>query len=291
MGVKVSFQIGNRRHVGRNADQAATTEFVNALGAEVRRKAADNVSVNVQKLRTRLDAQIKQSIGRGMTFAARNLMGIKSGIDDKNETTNIVVDWADDQRNFLVDPRTSAVKAMKQPQYLEWKPLAPRTIAEKSKRGMSRENARKFFIDSKALQSEVLGLAKTVTQKTGTVQILYKRDETTRSFSPLAATAQSRRVGQLRLKFLPNIPVRAMTGLQNANFGANNPNMLFESSLGLSSESVKKLQGHYISHRPLLQPVFTYWILNRIPRIVAGAIAQSITDVRDIDRRNAGRNF
>jgi hypothetical protein len=54
----------------------------------------------------------------------------------------------------------------------------------------------------------------------------------------------------------------------------------FEESLPMSRASKEKLkgwsQGGRSVHRPLLQPILTYWLLNKTPSLIQTAISRSL---------------
>lgn len=290
-GVKVSFKVGNRRGVlGQDFD--AQNAFVDALGEEANRKAGANFEVDVPRLQRVLDTRIKASLKQAVTFAAMNMVGVKSNVNTtgRADPTRIVFNMGSDLGEGgegtkpIINPSAQLIEDFGAQGFeLEWLALSRRTIIKKSTplggrtyRGTSpREEAKKFFTHTGSLQKEIKALADTVTQQTGTVKIYYAKSNTAKSVRSMQNQTRVR-VGQLQLRFLPSLPIRTLKGFLAEDPTYTDGTTAFEKSLGLSKSSLVKLQGVEGYHRPLLQPVFSYWMLTRIPQLVGTAISKAI---------------
>jgi hypothetical protein len=282
-GVKVTFKVGNRRGVG-NKDVFAQESFVEAMEEEAGRSLSSGFQVDVPRLQRVLDTRISASLKQAVTFAAMNMMGVKSQMaDNKGVSTKILFNLGEERglegegELPIFNASKSLTKALPFSAELEWQALARATIIKKSggKIGRAADQARKYFIHTGSLQKEIRALAKDVVARTGTVKVYYAKGETTKSLRVMQN--QSRvRVGQLQLRFLPKIPIRTLPGFLKERPDHTDPTVAFERTLGLSKDTLTKLQGVQDHHRPLLQPVFSYWMLTRIPRLVGAAISNSI---------------
>lgn len=298
MGVKVTFQIGGRRGLVRNSDSESQSDFVNALGKEVVKKAADNIGVDVRRLENVLQLRVKRSLENAMNVAVNNLMGTKSAMSTrlpnqakelkartKAPPTKIFFDLGDNELPS-VNPSKKSINEMVNSSYVEWSALSQRTIIKKSEGGKAgkgttpREEARRYFIHTGALKKELQGIAKSITTKTGTVKIDYIKEDA-KTFSVYRGRAKKVKVGRMRIRFLPKLQIKNLGGFLSGDPADDfDPRMLFERSLGISEGSLEKLQGRGLAHRPLLQPIFSFWALNRIPKLVASSIASSFLTQR-----------
>lgn len=284
-GVKVTFKVGNRRGV-MNLDEAAQESFVDAMGEEVDRKAGSNFEVDVPRMQRVLNTRIQASLKQAITFAAMNMIGVKSNVNTKGRAapTDIVFNMGPELglegegSRPLFNPSAALREVFGSDGLtLQWQALSRRTIIKKSGSAnrQARDQARKFFHHTGTLQREIKDLAANVVNRTGTVKIYYAKNAATKT--PAIMQRQRRvRVGQLQLRFLPGIPIRTLKGFLADNPSYTDGTTSFERSLGLSKDTLMKLQGKDGYHRPLLQPVFSYWMLTRIPKLVGAAISNSI---------------
>jgi hypothetical protein len=290
-GVKVTFKVGNRRGV-MNQDVDAQNSFVDAMGDETTRKASVNFEVDVPRLQRVLDTRISASLKQAVTFAAMNMIGVKSNVNTQGraDPTKILFNMGEDRGDQgegdkpLINPSSGLAKVFGSQGFeLQWAALSRRTIMKKSTpiggrsyRGTSpREEAKKFFTHTGSLQREIKNLAADVVGRTGSVKVYYAKGENTKSLRIMQNQTRVR-VGQLQLRFLPKVPIRTLKGFLTEDPTYTDGTTAFEKSLGLSPAALVKLQGIEGYHRPLLQPVFSYWMLTRIPSLVGTAISNSI---------------
>ncbi|KQS84257.1 hypothetical protein [Rhizobium sp. Leaf383] len=290
-GVNVTFKVGNRRGVMKN-DVDAQSSFVEAMGEETNRKASANISVDVPRLQRVLDTRIRNSLGQAVMFAAMNMVGVKSNTTmDKNTRaapTRVLFNMGSDRGLGgegdlpLINPSAGLTQVFGSQGFeLQWQALSRRTIMKKSAGGKAtkgttpREQATKFFVHTGSLQKEIKALAQNVVDRTGTVKIFYAKSATAKSLR-VVNNQRRIRVGRLQLRFMPKVPIRTLKGFLTEDPATTDPSMAFEKSLGLSPDALMKLQGVEGYQRPLLQPVFSYWMLTRIPRLVGTAISNAI---------------
>lgn len=285
MVVKVTFKVGNRRGV-MNQDVDVQGAFVQAMGEETLRKAGANFQVDVPRLQRVLDTRIRASLKQAVTFAAMNMMGVKSNINTQGraDPTSILFNMGNERGlegegdRPIFNPSSALAKVFGDQGFqLQWQALSRRTIMKKSGSAnrQARDQARKFFVHTGSLQKEIRGLADNVVNRTGTVRIYYAKGDMTKS-PRIMANQRRVRVGQLQLRFLPGVPIRTLKGFLTEDPTYTDGSTAFEKSMGLSKDALIKLQGVEGYHRPLLQPVFSYWMLTRIPRLVGTAISNAI---------------
>lgn len=288
-GVKISFRVGNRRGVMNN-DIDAQSAFMEAMGDEVTKKAAENFEVDVPRMQRVLDTRISQSLKQAVTFAAMNMIGVKSNVNTQGraDPTKIAFNMGGDvglegegNRPFI-NPSAATLKDFTTYD-MEWAALSRRTIMKKSvpiggrsyKGTSPRNEATRFFKHTGDLQKEIKALANSVVQRTGTVKVYYAATATAKS-TRVMTNQRKVRVGQLSLRFLPKVPIRTLPGFLTEDPVTVDPRQAFERSLGLSTSSLVKLMGVEGYQRPLLQPVFAYWMLTRIPNLVGTAVSNAI---------------
>lgn len=285
MPVKVSFRLGRRSIKDIDASEGID-QFVEALGIETTDRAATVNRVDIQALQAKLNGRVERSLTAAVNFAAKSVAGTKSHVSTtgRGAPTQIYFDWAEPELP-LVNPSQGRVQGLSSPDVIYWDALSRKTILKKSNTKRNgpvagsgatpRERARQYFVHTGALQAELLQLAKTITQKTGTVRVGYIKNSA-KDFNIYRGKARHLKVGRLQLVFLPKLSISNLPGAHTAEASIYDPNVLFERSLGISRPSLTKLKGVEGYHRPLLQPIFTWWTLNRIPRIVATTIQNSL---------------
>jgi len=285
MPIKVSFRVG-RRSVNDADMSEGLDQFIEAVGVATTDQAATVSRIDVQALQARLNGRVERSLEGAINFAAKTLVGTKSNVSTTGRAapTSIYFDWGDSELP-LVNPRKMKIESLATPDAIYWDALSRKTIMKKSNTGKHgsvagkgatpRDRARQYFIHTGALQAELLQLARTITAKTGTVRVGYIK-KSAKDYNIYRGKARHLKVGKLQLVFLPKLNLKNLPGAHTAEASIYDPNVLFERSLGISRSSLQKLRGADGHHRPLLQPIFTFWALNRIPRIVATTIQNSL---------------
>lgn len=260
--------------LSNNVAQAIT----DALADEGGRLARERTLLNLKGLNNRLQRVIETEYAQGVQYAADNMMGqISDGARDKvfgfnnvGFNTNVPQGKAF-QRNST--PFTTG--------HVTWAPLSRNTVRRKIGDGLSIDRARRYYRNTGALRKELLTQARAMVKRTGVVKITFN----TGRFAPVKSKTAKIPVGQLRITLMPRTPRSALPGLASGNLGDVNKSMAFERSLGMSEDAITKLTGPMrskgtfnLAHRPLLQPVFTYWSLFRIPNKIAAALAGAINE-------------
>lgn len=262
---------GSRDASGTGAAQAIT----DAVAADAGRIAREGTLVNLRGLNARLQRIIETEYAQGVKYAADSMMGqISDGARDKVFGFN--------NTGFNTDiPRYKSFQLNSKPfttGHVTWAPLSRTTVRRKIAGGLSVDRARRYYRNTGKLRQELLAQARQMVKRTGVVRITFND---TGRFAPIKDRKALIPVGRLRITLLPKTSRSALPGLASGNLGDVDRKMSFERSLGLSPDAITKLQGpmsrgYNLANRPLLQPVFTYWSLFRIPQKIAGALDASI---------------
>ncbi len=153
---------------------------------------------------------------------------------------------------------------------LKWRALSPVTLKKK------RQNKTSYFLHRGGLRRFLKSKAGQLIGRTGDIRIQI--------VLPKGANKKDQRVrynGQLIVHLMPNTYARRLPGLASGVWSDSNPDMGFEQVLGIGGLNLAKLTGkaHFrnkageaFQHRPLLQPMFAYWYLHRIPQAMSAAI-------------------
>lgn len=290
MAVKVSFKVGNHFGVRKGAAEDGVEQFMTAVGDDVAAKAENNIRVDTKVLTNELSGRVDRSLQAAVNFAAMNMIGVKSNVradkSGKAPPTRFSFDWDEPINPTSANINDAYRKAtgtfLGSQGSITWKALSSGTLRKKAgdhrasnAKGRPQEAAREFFKHTGELRKELKALASSISKKTGTVRVGYIKNKA-KSFNAYRSRQRFVSVGQLRITFVPDLQMRYLRSAQSGNLDDFDPNVMFERSLGISAESIKKLRGVNYVHRPMLQPIFTYWVLNRMPRLVGGAISRAI---------------
>jgi hypothetical protein len=272
--ILISFQLGRNFFKFDATSSVGTQRMVDAfaeIGSEFVRQ---ETKLNILATSKRLKQVVETAYTDAVRYAVRNMMGRSSprAWGDPAPFINIMAN--DEGLGSVLGTRRSDGRAL----LAKWYPLSHRQI--KSQAGGSRGKTGKFFEDTGQLKSELLSSARAMVKKTGAVRIEIK--DAAGATRKVKASDKIIPVANLKLKLLPNIYPTQIPGLISGRPYDTNESMGFERSLGLSEEAIRKLKGPVIPgqddlyHRPLLQPVFTYWSLFRIPVILQEALNRGI---------------
>lgn len=289
MSVTVTFKLGNRTGMGKAAGQDGLNTFVNGLGDIATDQAIEAAGVDVPALQARMDRAIARSLQRAVNYARLNILGTMSASGSERSPTQIYFDTIGDADGNEALPRAGryywyrpAPHIRKIPK-IEWEPLSTRTRLSKIKSGKSRNDALRHYLNTGALRRDLASMATQITQATGTVKIGYIKNKAKR-FSPIARQRVVQ-AGRLQLTFLPNVPLSYLPALKSGDVRAVDRQARFEDMLPLDADSKEKLKGWSPGeaaptprqvHRPLLQPIISYWVLNKTPELVSSAISRSL---------------
>lgn len=259
--LEVTFQLG--RSVGKydatktDGSRQLVDEIAAAMGGEV----AHRVKLRLTQMTKQLYKAVSDELAYAIREAATSMVGTQSrgGYMDRERSINVT------GIPIRVFGDTVAM----------WRPLSKRTHVEQEKFG---NKPARFFSRTGALRMALLGLARQMVKRTGVVKVDVR--DAAGSFRRIRASDRVIPVADVRIRLLPNIFPNQLPGLRTGSVADFNPNLSFEKALGLSDEMIEKLRGPFggnpMYHRPLLQPIFTYWVLNRIPNRVANIINRNI---------------
>ncbi|MES0134508.1 hypothetical protein NKJ88_06030 [Mesorhizobium sp. M0016] len=278
--ISINFRIGKNSGSRDASGTGAAAAITDAVAAATGNFAMERVRVGLKTLNARLQRTIETEYALGVKYAADNLMGQLSayGSDHSPKVFSF-----SDAAGAVINTKIANSKRFQmstQPfarGQISWARLTGNTIRRKVAGGLSVDRARRFYRNTGRLRQELLSQSRQMVKRTGVVRI------TMNSSGRFVTRARGATipVGQLRITLMPNVSRSSLPGLISGNLGDVNQNMSFERSLGMSSDAITKLQGpmaggHNLSHRPLLQPVFTYWSLFKIPQKIAAALNDSI---------------
>lgn len=287
--IQIRFNIGSVREGGDATNPQLLEHMVNAIGEEAVDlvKAAERVRLGA--LAKRLEQTVATEYADGIRYAASNLIGLSSKGQGDAMRIFIQPPGADDSVGFTT--RNNVKLRMKTPKHLKsemyWKTLKKRTVIDKMRRnGGNKVEAHRFFLNTGALRRSLLAGARAMVKRTGAVSVIYREAKYRLGgrFAKITKSPEKVVLGDIRINLLPKIPKGLLRGLQTGNIGDTDPSMGFERALGISGLRLQKLMGPAYadpsgkSNRPLLQPVFTYWTLFRMPNRIANALNRAMTN-------------
>lgn len=246
-------------------------------------RVAENAEVRLGNLAKILPELVEKSYLEAVNFAAKSMIGTTSprGADNRSANKGQVT-----------------IKAPDGDTITRWQVLAPRTIREQNAiRGV--RDSGKFFSQTGQLKEEVVRVATSYVKSHPMIKVRYNgklRDTRGRFVSPIASRKRIT-MGNLTLNLMPGINRNLLGGITAGDLNKGDPNLGFEQKLGFSPSAIRKLRGAgkgtFVipgTHRPLLQPVFTYWTLNRVPQMIARAINRSVVRAPRVDN-SSGQVF
>lgn len=270
--LKLNVRIGNRSATF-DANQARAADFIAGVTMdEMLSELRDSTNFQLNKLAKNLPKLVENSYIGAVQYAAKSMIGLKSprGIDNRKQGVRVM------------DPDGEGLEIA------HWQSLSPRTIREQNEIHNTKGPG-EFFNRSGALRMDLLSMARRLVLATGVVKVTYNgqlRDVRGRFTSP-AASLKKVALGDFHIRLMPNINPATLPGLRTTNLTDHDPSLTFERKLGFSPAALRKLKGagkgEFLipgTHRPLMQPVFTYWTLNRIPRVIAHSITDSLPRVQ-----------
>lgn len=264
--LKLNIRIG-RNYRTIDAESPLATRFItDEIIGEIGEAVSERVKINLSTLQKTLRFRIEQAYVSAVHFAAKNMIGRTNRLGQKQIE--------------ITDPDGEGITLAR------WNQLAPRTIHEQRAIRNTKDSG-KFFSQTGALKAELLQMARTMVKRTGVVRVLYRNRG---KFAKITSQTKSVPLADFTITLMPSINRASLPGLISGRSDDHDTQLTFERKLGLSPQAIRKLKGagrgDFIipgTHRPLLQPVFTYWTLNRIPRTIAAAITSSINTGPKID--------
>lgn len=282
---KLQMMIRVGRSAGRfDAKDSRASQFVaDTLAETVVNGTRANVRVDFARLQKTLESAVNSELANAVRYASNNLIGLETargvGRDGVPPVRNIYIagvsqaEAAEGMRPTMgvsrarVFPAGSPFRNSGSHHVLQWHGLTGRTIRAKT------QNKLKHFLHTGALRQVLRQNARSIAAGTGAVKVEYLAANG--KWSARARSLQGKKVpvGKLRLTFLPRIHRSVLPGLHSGSLTSVDRSMRFEAMLGLPDDAWEKLRGPKAKsgfqrpewHRPLLQPVFTYWTLFRLP--------------------------
>lgn len=236
--------------------------------------ASEKAKINVGKLARNLDVVVATAYRKAVEFAAYRMIGRPSpkGLDARQYNGG---------RARIVGPEGLTIA--------NWQVLSARRIKEQNARNGTNHSG-KFLLDSGELQDDVLRIAKNYIKSNSVVKVTYAERLRSKGKFVSALSAGEGQLGKVTIRLLPGIREALLPGVQSGSPLNTDPSLGFEQALGFSGEALEKLKGAsnggFIipgTQRPLLQPVFTYWTLNKIPQVIARSIKSSMIRDKKVD--------
>ncbi len=245
--------------------------FLQSILGEAGKDVVNAVQFNLSKLSKSLALNVENSYLSAVQFAANSMINLRSPKGAAN-------------RQGMVDVRGPRDEDGSDT-IAHWKPLAPRTIREQNSIKQEKSSGR-FFSQYGNLRHELLGTAKRIVKSTGVVRVVFNKQSGRRK---IRETDTKVHIADFKIIVMPNIGRSVLPALGRNVRGFTldqqyDSSLTFEKKLGISDASIRKLRGagsgNFVipgTHRPLLQPVFTYWTLNKIPRVIANSLDRAIS--------------
>ena len=281
---RLSFRIGSEQASSDSFDQNFSDKLESAIIGQIITRVPAVRVVDRDKLESRLKRVIEQEYRRGIMYGVNNMFGrispneLRAGevmhtnrpivfgsLGDNSTANNLDMDLFPDRKGPSLRRPTGR---------LEWKPLSRHTVkrkfAARGKDASAFREARKIYEDTGRLKRWISRYALAIVRKTGVVKVrLNVKQERVRG-----RFVKQKKVplGNLLITLMPSVPKGLLPGLASGNFGQVDPNMGFESRVISNSDVMKKLRGSERrpdTHRPFLQPIFTYWTQYYVPARIA----------------------
>lgn len=236
--------------------------------------ASEKAKINIGKLARNLDVVVGTAYRKAVEFAAYRMIGRPSprGADARQYNGG---------RARIMGPEGQTIA--------NWQVLSARRIKEQNARAGTNHSG-KFLLDTGELQEDVLRIAKGYIQRNTVVKVTYAERLRSKGKFVSALSAGEGQLGKVTIRLLPGISPSLLPGVLSGSALNTDEGLGFERALGFTGEALEKLRGAsnggFIipgTHRPLLQPVFTYWTLHKLPQVIARSIKSSLVRDRKID--------
>lgn len=280
--LKVNWHIGKERG-DTKADASTMDRIAQAIAIQVADQAIKKQVDWAKGFQKRLPPMVEAEYVRGVKYAAQNLIGTRSQPGSGSQDTFFNAFGGISEASSKADLQAAIRPAGAFP--TSFRLATPLTVSRMmtwrnlSTSWMREKGNNRFFLNSGALQARLKAMAKEYVRSTGGVRV----NVTYRDGQGRFVVKGSRKItsAKVNIKILPDIPRALLPGLTSGNPTAFDPSMGFERALGIEGLDLEKLRGpdpkidRGRRHRPLLQPVFTYWTLVRIPAMVYQAMQRA----------------
>lgn len=261
-----------RIQINISRNRAPTVQIRQALEERVMEVAVESTQrtlmVRMDGLEARLRKAVEDSYTQAINYAANSMIGTLSP-------------YAQDKRVYMPIPLDSRpIPGV--PDHVIWKPLTQATRVRKlnylhrikrTNRDQSR-GAVKFFVHTGRLRQQLKRFARNYARHTGLLQLFVRTEKGNIRASRRRGTMP---VGALRMRVMPRVPLTALNP-------ENSDMMRLEQVMGIpnygENSAFNKLAGRK-THRPLLQPVMTFWTAYYIPNVITNALVSAL-DIREI---------
>jgi hypothetical protein len=229
------------------------------------------------RLRAKVEARANKELNRVIPYATKHLVGLVGPPkSDFNLTSaNMTRQKTDYYQSTKFNYRFRVGEGSGDSVY--WRALTQATLRKK------KQNKGAFFLHRGSLRRFLETNASSLVARTGGIKVDLQLPA---NFNKKNVNAKYT-AGSLVVRMVPKVYPGHLKGFTSGNWGTDfDPNMRFEKSiLGIGGLNLKKLAGasHFrdkygfaFQHRPLLQPLFSYWLLYRIPQSIGAAIVEGI---------------
>jgi len=291
--VTIRFAIGRNTTKFNAGDSLGSRIMSDAIYKEAVDVALGRVKVRIDRMQNKLCSQLETGYTAATKFAADKMIGTASrGM----APVNIMDMMTSAQGSGTIERGLSGGKgknaaqaflqSMAMPRNraggsINWAPLSKRMVL--TQHGMTSGNPPgpgKFFLNTGGLRATLRSFGRAMVKRTGIVRVRQIDKGVEKNIKPGMKEIQ---ISRLRITLMPNVYPSHLPGLRSGNLGEFDPDVKFEKSLGLSSHMLEQLYGpdrhrdpNRDKHRPLLQPVMTYWTLFNIPNKIANVLQRAV---------------
>lgn len=256
----VSIEFRSRNNAARKYDSTLLSQFPKDAREDILKQLRAIATLYVRDDGLKLAAALQNAANRKLAqvarFIAKEVIGIRSVPADQEDDGH----WIP-QTEFTeveIDGRSGP----------DWLGLSGRYMDRMSHDRKAKKNYDAHFLKHGNLRRAVAAAGPAIVSATGGVQA---RVEVVKQAD--VGKKGTTRVANLMITYAPAARSSGiLPGLINGDpLGSFNPNLSFEKRLGFSPETMAKLKGPgdgYI-HRPLIQPVVSYWLVYRVPQEIA----------------------
>jgi hypothetical protein len=236
-------------------------------------------------LKQRIERGSMRSIRQIMPFIARSMIGSRQPNVGKQVFTLAATAETRSIRVAQGRQRADAIPGYS----LFWEPLSPKTIKKK------KQNKDLFFLHKGTLRKFFQANADLLVSGLGRTRVEIKKP--VRKIVP-GRGKQIVEMGSIRIHLAPNVYASQLPALQSGNWVDFDSDLKFEQKMGISGMTLKKLLGgaghrketkrtityYNLIHRPLMQPVVSFWLLHKLPRLITNTI------ITTADKQGSGRD-
>ena len=278
--VAMTIRVGRSSGWFRAQDSRASEFFADKVAEEALGSTRADRMVDAHKLQAQITKSVQSELEKAVRFAADKMIGTRSVL---GHTTHFHIgrhvpggDVGLSRSDFVIPPREFGQQSP-----VAWHYITSSTRLRKGSAAKPpNPNAHNFFINTGELRRYLKAHAASIVQGTGVIRFQVLRDG---EYRPLTRKTTMVRLGTLRVTFLPRVYKNFLPGLHTGSLASFDPSARFEAMVIDNQDIYKKLVGPKKNgfqrpewHRPLLQPVFTYWTLFRLPQRVSTVLDRAL---------------